>query len=337
MSNQDNIIESALKSIASKATRTSIESSYNDPGAVMKEFGGPSNNMLLSAIHAESKRNADEVSRLNARVDRLEAILAGIYENTEKMCEYMEVQNTLLSSQHIESSENRIQGISVNGIDSRRGLSDGSTWFYAGFKLKSKSKICSCLISQLMGIVTLHMEHMNIRYPDSVDCKFTTLDLCIREISKVRCQIPSVEYKNEITIPEMGSVSLEAVLPLIASKKENSPTSLPETRLVEFATPITRDLMRAVEWIIQRLCKLEHILSPQQIDMLSSLSMPIVKPGSDGELNWNPSLIRSRRSNPLCNQVEALSPTGKTVYVQQIMKAQSPMQAWTTAAEKTRK
>lgn len=336
MSNQDGSIESALKSIASNATRNSIEASYNDIGGVMKEFGGPSNNMLLSSIHAESKRNADELLKLNARVSRLESIMTGIYENTERMCESIELQNKLLSSQHIDTKDKR-DSTSIGPMNSKRSMIDGSTWYYAGFKLNGKTKICACIISQLMGIITLHMEHMSIRYPDSVDCKFTTLELCIREIAKVRCQIPAVEYKNEIPVPEMGSPGLEAVLPLIASKNKDVPTSLPESRLIEFSTPITRELMKSIEWIMQRLRRLDHILSPQQIDMLSCMNVPIVKPGSDGELNWNPSLLKARKSNPLCNQISDLSPTGKTVYVQQLMKAQSSIQAWTIAAEKTRK
>lgn len=338
MSDSKNDIESALKSIASSATRQSIQSSYNDAAGVMKEFGAPSNNMLLSAIHGEVKRNADELLKTNNRISKLESLLTGVYENTERMCELMEQQNILLSSQHMQAMDGAsTPPIGASALRPRRQIGDAITWHYDGFKLTSKTKVLACIICQFMNIVRLQMERRNIRYPDSVDCKFTTLDSCISESSKMRCTIPGITFKGEIPLPEVGTPASDAVLPLVASANPNTPTTLPESRLVEFSAPMMRELMLAIERVLQRLCKLDHILSPQQIDILRSIKIPIVVPGSDGELNWDSSIVTPRNSNPLCNQVASLSPTGKKVYIQEIIRAQSAMQAWTTAMEKTRK
>lgn len=338
MSESKNDIEGVLKSIASQATRQSIESSYNNVGAVMKEIGGPTNNMLLSAIHAETKRHADELLKINTRVSRLESLMSGIYDNTDKMCELMEQQNILLSSQHLQliDGSSTPTGPSTSSRQPRQ-LTESSGYFYNGFKLTSKTKIITCIISQLMDIVRLRMENSNIRYPDSVDCKFTTLDACISESSKQRCLISGIEFKGEIPIPDMGTPAFEAILPLIASVRMNNPTTLPESRLIELTTPLMRDLMLAIERILQRLSKLDHILSPQQIDILKSIKIPIIIPGSEGELNWNSSAIQPRKSNPLCDQIANMSPTGKKIYVHEMMRSQTAMQSWRSAYERTRK
>src|SRR5665213_2834394 len=163
MDSSNNDVVSALRNIASTNTRASIEESYNDVGGVMKEVGAPSNNMLLSALHGETRRTADEVMKLNSRVVRLEEILMGVHGNIERLCELMEVQNTMMSSRHISDIDSSRP--SWQASRSSTSLHD-SKYFYQGAVLDGKYKICACVLLQLMDIVKLRMENMGIRYPD---------------------------------------------------------------------------------------------------------------------------------------------------------------------------
>lgn len=336
MSGNNDEITQALQKIASDSARQNIENSYNDPGSAMKEFGAPSNNMLLSSIHAESKRTSDQITKLTSRMARIESTLTSTQETMEKLCELMEVQNTLLSSQLIGSSNNEVTHEQTRVKKSNNG-GTSPNWFYQGTKLGSKYKICTCLISQLIEIIRLRMESKSVFYPDSVDANFTVLEYCFRESSKVRCNIPSVKFKPDIDVPDPKLNMYEPLLPLISSKGKDEPTTLPETRLIEISSPLTRPVLEAVSRAIERMCFLEHILSPQQIDILRSIKSPIIIPGSDGELNWDESKIRPRPSHPMSNAVADLKPVGKFEYIKQIMKGQTPVQALATASASEQK
>jgi flagellar biosynthesis chaperone FliJ len=334
MSGYQDQVTRALERIASDKTRESIQDSYNDPGSVMKEMGAPSNNMLLSVIHGECKRSADAISKLNARVERIENILIKQQSGIDKLCELMEIQNTLLASRDSQISDARL---SIEPSYSRKQTpgGDGTSWHYQGSKLVNRSKICTCIIAQLIEVVRLRMENKGVFYQDSVDANFTTLDYCVRESAKLRCKIPSVKFKNPIDIPDTSKAAsgYDIILPLIASKDPSSSTTLPETRLVELTMPMTRSIMEAVARISERLCYFEGILSPQQIDMLKSIKFPIIVPGTDGDFNWDPSVIKPRLSHPMSNVINDLGPMGKVKYIQCMTEGQSMMQACVTAQE----
>jgi hypothetical protein len=300
----------------------------------MKEIGAPSNNMLLSSIHGESKRIADEVMKLGGKVERLERGLADISDLLERLCELTAAQNAVVSSTYINSPGD-IQSPRIHGKSSP--LVSDTKYFYQGSALSGKYTMCACVIAQLINIVKLHLENENIRYPDSVDCPFSVLVKCFQESAKVRCTIPSVVYKNEISVPEKGSPAFDVILPLVASKDGRSPTTLPESRLSELSTPMTREIIQCIEWSFQRLQHLECILSPQQIDIIKSIRFPLLRPGTEDELNWDPSVIKARKSHTIAHDVGNLSPSGKTVFIQQMMKNQGLMQSWVTAQERNTK
>jgi hypothetical protein len=304
----------------------------------MKEMGAPSNNMLLSVIHGECKRSADAISKLDARVMRLENILIKQQDSMDRLCELMEIQNTLLASHDSQISDTRL---SIESSYSRKQTpgGDGTSWYYQGSKLINKYKICACIIAQLIDIVRLRMENRGVFYQDSVDANLTTLEYCVRDSSKMRCSIPGVKFKNQIDIPDTNKAAngYEVLLPLIASRDSSASTTLPETRLVELSMPITRHVMEAVARVIQRLCYLEGILSPQQIDMLKSISFPIIVPGSEGDFNCDPSVVKPRLSHPISNVIGGFTPTAKTKFIQSVISGQSMIQACSTAQESIKK
>jgi hypothetical protein len=330
-------ITSTLRQLASDALKESIDNSYNDPGSAVKEFGGAvSNNLLLKAIHTEMKRNADETMRLNSVMS---STMSTLVEAINTMSEKIQYLSELTESQTsaIVSQQSRMDS-SLTPMSHKQttmrgqGASKGN-WYYNGMNIKARTAQCACLISQFIDIIKNKLEQRDIYYPDSVDCEFTVLDYCISSAIKLRCMIPSVNFKNPIGLPDTSSPAYARILPLIASSSPDEPCMLSESRLDEIQAPQTRELITHIERIIQRLCKLDHILSPQQIDILRSFRVPIIK---DGELNYDISVIKPRSSHTLANVVSQLTPTEKKRYIEQIIKGESAMQAYTTAVEKTK-
>lgn len=339
MSQDEDQISRVLQRIASDSVRNKIVDSYNDPGAVLKEMGTPSNNMLLSIIHAESKRSADIVARIESKLNRLEQSIVKVTEGIDRLCELSAVQNTIMSSYCNSVEDSRVHG-SPPSIKRSIVPIDTSAWYYQGTKLTSKYRICACIVSHLIELVRLRMENKGIYYPDSVDANFTTLEYCVRDSSKMRCSISTVKFKNEIDIPDTSrsSTAYDSILPLIASHEPSGATTLPETRLAELSTPLTRPIMESIARIVERVCYIERLLSPQQIDILKSLRFPIVRQDADGdvELNWNESSIVPRVSHPTSVVVTGFTPGVKSMFIKNIMRGQNISQACVTAQNPSR-
>jgi hypothetical protein len=328
-------ITSVLQQIASDTSKQSIDDSYNDPGGAVKEFGGGmSNNMILRSIYSETKRNADESARLNSKLNALIDAMNNMTSAIEQLSDLTESQNTIIASQYSKFSESTNNTVDRQSNSRKQQLQGSGMWFYDGINIKARNLQCACLISQFIAIVKTKLDQRGIYYPDSVDCEFTVLGYCITEVTGVRCTIPSVTFKNQIEFPSTTSPVYSKILPLIASSRQYDPALLSESRLDEIQTPMTRSYIESVERVIDRLCKLEHILSPIQIDILRSFQTPIIK---DGELNFNIDMIQPRQSHPLANEISQLTPTGKKTYIRQIMKNENHFQAYQTAREKITK
>ena len=66
-----NNVDAILKTMESTSLQETIAEGYTDLSSSLKEIGRPTNNILLSSIHSETKRTADELSRLNSSIDQL--------------------------------------------------------------------------------------------------------------------------------------------------------------------------------------------------------------------------------------------------------------------------
>lgn len=329
MSPRNSTISSALEQIASDTARLSIEEGYNDPGAAIKAFGGGiSNQLLLKSIYTETKRSADMalkmatvLSSMTDSIDRMNATL-------ERMELAIEQQTTILSSQH-----NKMTMATPAVIAKGTGRAQGdASWFYFGMNINGRPKRFACIVSHLIQLITTKLETRGIYYPDSTDCEFSVLETCISVIAKHRCNIPSVVYKNPISFPETSSSVYMRIMPLIASQDPEKPVMLQESRLEEIYNPSTRELTIVLERIVERLCQLDHILSPLQIDALRSLRTPIVK---DCELNYDPSVLKPRNEHAVLSPMILQLPLAqKKIYVESIIKGETHMQAYVIAKGK---
>ncbi|VCU39280.1 BgtAc-30016 [Blumeria graminis f. sp. tritici] len=237
-----------------------------------------------ASIHAEVKRNADTVCRLETRISRLEASVNTMTIGISKLCELAETRNILLATKRNAQRDNGLhaqQSLIGNSVQN----ANSSTWYYCGTKLTSRYHVCACIISHLIELVKLRMENKGIYYPDSVDSSFQVLYYCVRDCSKYSCTIPDIQFRGEIDISETNkktTCGYASILPLVAASQEPSAvTTLPESRLADLSTALTRPIMEPVSRIVQRMCYLDCILSPQQIDILKCINFPVTKPNTD--------------------------------------------------------
>ena len=305
----DSNVDSLLRSIASSSITEQIGDSYADTHDAMKHTGRPTNNILLSSIHGELNRMGDDVLRVSARLSKLEETNRGILCELTRLCSLTETQNEILSSNAL-STPNEQSGNNTKGKQNASG-----TWYYQGTKLTSKYHVYACIIFHLIDMVQMHMDVAGKHYPDSVDCDFKVMHNAVRVVSTERCRIASVEYKNTISLKEKDSQPFEVLYPLISSSDSKSPTTLSESMVSRLSNQITRGVMQDVEWIRQRLCHLDGVLSIKQIDILKSICHPIVKGDSDSELNWNEKVVKPRCCHPLSKDIAKLPKIQKDEYM----------------------
>jgi hypothetical protein len=164
-----------------------------------------------------------------------------------------------------------------------------------------------------------------------VDCDFKTMENAVRIVSTERCSIASVEYKNIIGTKEKDSQPFSLLYPHIASADKKAPTTLSESMLGHICNPVTRNTMQDLEWIRQRLCHLDGVLSAKQIDVLKSIGTPLVKPGTVDELNWDTKSINPRMSHPLVREISELTKTKKDEYISLRMRGKKIQAAYNEA------
>lgn len=182
-------------------------------------------------------------------------------------------------------------------------VQQGSSWYYQATRLSSKYHVYGCILMHLIDMVQVHMDIQGNHYPDSVDCDFKSMHNAVRIVSTERCNISSVEYNNVISVKEKDSQCFNLLYQHIASTDPTTPTTLAESMLSHICNPITRPVMQDVEWIRQRLCHLDGILSAKQIDVLKSISSPLIRQGTVDELDWDTAAIRPRLSHPLVRDI----------------------------------
>ena len=319
-------VDSLLKRIASDKTRQDVEESYMAVDETMKHTGRPTNNMLLSAIHSEIKRNTDETLRLNVKMNSVSDNVIGLFSEMKRMCSLVETQNEILSSMALAKDSEQSE---VVGTQKQNTSGD---WWLQGTKFTSKYHVYAGIILHLIDMVQVHMDLSGQHYPDSVDCDMNTMQNAVRVISTERCRIQSVEYKNTIPLKEKDNQAIRTILPRIATTNKEV-ISLSESMLHTICTPITRGVMQDVEWIRQRLCHLDGILSLKQIDVMRSIRHPIMKPDSDSELNWDYTIIRPRSSHPLAKDIADLLKLQKDEYMKLRMAGQNIETAYENAKD----
>lgn len=319
MSKYENV-DSALRHIRSSREHDEARSAYAGTSDAMKHTGTPTNNMLLSMVHSETKRNCDETMRLASATQRLADGISEMNSNMSSVLSLLEIQNELLS------------GIALGGQQTQTEYAfkthkaSGSKYYYQGVGLSSRNHVYACIIFHLIDMVQVHMDASGKVYPDSVDCDFRTMTSAIRVVCSMRCSIPTVEYKNTIETKKVDSQQLGVIYPYISSENKDYQTTLSESMLHRIITPITRPVIQEVEWIRQRLCHLTGVLSVKQTDILKSIRSPLIKTEAGDELNWDPSTIRPKQSHPLVREVSELSAEQKWEYIRLIMR-NSKMQA----------
>lgn len=320
--------DSLLKSIYSTRIKNEIDDSYDGVAGALKHAGAPSNNMLLSNILSEGKRTADEVMRLNMKTEKLEQGMDNLVDSMSAICKLLEKQNEILASISIG------QGSSLSSPISRNTPTSQS-WYYQGNKLSSRYHVYACILFHFIDMVQVHMDLKSIYYPDSVDCDFKSMQNAVRIVCTERCSIPTVEYKNTIIVKDKDSQPFDILYPIISSTDPAEPTSVTESLLSRMINPVTRNVMQEIEWIRQRLCHLQGIVSVKQIDILKSIKAPFLKQDSNHELNWDERQIRPRSSHPLVKDILELSGPQRSEYIKLRMKNKTIEVAYEAAKEFT--
>lgn len=303
----DDSVDSILRSIQSSKIEDAVSKSYTDVAETLRQSGTPSNNILLSIILSETRRGNDEIMKLTNSLTKLTSSLNTLSNSNERICELLDTQNTILASMSMSNDGSSHHGKGTAG-------SAENTWYYQGVKLVSRHHVYACIVSQMIGIAQLHLDNNGVRYPDSVDCEFNLLVTSIRVVCSIASNAKGVEYKMPINAKEKGDQGFDSIYPSISSRDSKFPTTMTESNISQIINPITRDVMQIVEYIRQRLCLLECILSPRQIDIIKSISFPFNK---GEQLNWNMGSITPRASHPNSQEVGMLSANQKKVYIRE--------------------
>lgn len=303
-------VNSLLKSIASTQIKDEITGSYTQVSQSMREIGAPTNNMLLSIIHSETKRSADEIMKLTSRVLKLEETNR---ELLTRMCDLLENQNIILSNMAIGSSSSVSSDISAR--TSRKSINPSGEWWYHGTKLSNKYYVAACILSHLIDMVQIHLETDRVYYPDSVDCSFTDLHHAVRAVCTNRCTVRDIQYRELISLTGKESQPFDHLYPMIASSDPNVPFTMSESSISNLHNSVTRNAMQTVEYIRQRLTLLEGILSARQIDTLKSIGFPVSAADSPDQLNWDRAKIKPRTSHPYAEQIRSLAKMQKDEYI----------------------
>ena len=294
-------VDSVLRNIASLQVDNAVSSSYTDVAESIRQSGAPSNNTLLSIILSEIRRGNEETTKLTNSINKLNESMKTM---SDKFIESMESQNNILASMSLSAESNPQP-------QRNKGKAGAEDWYYISTKLNSKHHVFACLIIQLMGIVQVHMDYQNIQYPNSVDCEFNVMVTMVRVASSTQCKNKSIEYKSPIKLKPMNDQAFDTVYPYISSKAQQDPTTLTETTLLNMINPITRDIMQEAEYLRERLCFLEPVLSARQVDILKSIRFPFVV---DGKLNYDIRKIRPRSSHPDWHEIDKLASKQKEAF-----------------------
>ena len=317
MSSSEDRIDSMLKSISSSKVQEEVSKFYDEAGQSMKEMGAPTNNMLLNLICGESKRVGDETMRAVHRLDKIEEAILGIDDGIKQLCGLVSQQTDILAS--IKLGER-----TTSTTPARKENGKVRDWYYRGTKLTTKYHAYACILVHLMAMVELRMEQRLIQYPDSVDCAFLQLQTAVRVVCSNRCAVRDIDYKLPIQLGSKDDQALDNIYPIIASSQPGDATTLSESQFNSLHNPITRPIMQYLEWIRTRLCLLDGLLSPKQIDILKSIRQPLILPDSDNnELNFDVTKLRPRPSHPATQNISALPTTQKNIWIQNRMKGQS--------------
>lgn len=312
-------VDSVLKSISSLELDNAVSNSYTDVAETIRQTGAPSNNTLLSIILSEIRRGNDEIVKLTNSINNLNESTKSM---SDKFVESIESQNIILASMRIsETGEQR------QYTKSRLGNAE-NIWYYKGNKLANKHNVVACIILQMMSIVLTHLDIDGVTYPDSVDCGFTMMSTIVRVVSSNPCRGKTIQYKSQISLKDITDQAFDSIYPYIASRESKGMTTLTESVISSMINPITRDVMQTIEYVRERLCLMECVLSPRQIDTLRSIKFPF---NVDDKLNWDPNKIRSRSSHPNTQEVLALSSKQKEAYVLARMNANGIIESYEIA------
>jgi hypothetical protein len=294
-------VDSVLRGIASLDVDNAISSSYTDIAESIRQSGAPSNNTLLTIILSEIRRGNDETAKLTNSINKLNESMKSM---SSKFIESMESQNEILASMSLSTE-------SAPQPQRNKGKAGAEDWYYLSTKLGSKHHVFACLISQLMGMVQLEMDFKGIQYPNSVDCEFNVMVTMVRVASSAHCKNKSIEYKPPIKLRPVGDQAFDTIYPYISSKAQQDPATLNESTLVKMINPITRDVMQEAEYLRERLCFLEPVLSARQVDILRSIRFPFIV---EGRLNYDISKIKPRSSHPDWHEIDRLASKQKETF-----------------------
>lgn len=295
-------VDSVLNSIKSLKIDETVSNSYIDVSESIRETGAPSNNTLLTIILSEIRRGNDETMKLTNSINKLNS---SITDMTDKLMESIDNQTEIMASMRVNDMTSE-----TTHLKGKAGSVENS-WYYKSIRLSSKHHVLACFILQLMSIVQTHIDHMNIQYPDSVDCDFNVMVTMIRVVCSKPCRAKSVEYKPPIILKTMSDQAFDTIYPYISSKDQKNVTTLIEDTLSKMINPVTRDVMQGIEYVRQRLCLMECVLSARQIDILKSIKFPFNK---DNKLNWDPSIVRARPVHPSTQEISTLASKQKEAY-----------------------
>jgi hypothetical protein len=294
-------VDSVLAGIASLEIDNAVSNSYTDVAESIRHSGAPSNNTLLTIILSEIRRGNDETMKLTSSINKLNESMISM---SDRLVESMESQNTILASMSLSNEPS-------NQPQRNKGKAGLEDWYYLSTKLGSKHHVFACILSQFMSMVQLHLDLKNIQYPDSVDCEFNVMVTMVRVASSAHCKNKAIEYKPPIKLKPVGDQAFDIIYPYVASQVQKDPTTLSESTLTKIISPTTRDVMQETEYLRERFCYLEGVLSARQTDILKSIRFPFMV---DGRLNWDVSKIKPRSSHPNSQEINMLASKQKETF-----------------------
>jgi hypothetical protein len=299
-------------------------------GQSIKALGGATNNMLLQMIHGESTVNASCMRDLCEHVRDTNTLIREQNKLTESLTESIDrLASVLALNAKVSSSAPRSELMQYAGKD--------KTYYYKATKLANKYHIHACIISHIISMIYNRMQRKAIMYPDSVDCTFDLLVHAIRIVCNTRSKIPLLAYDNKIDLTEKNTPVVESIIHHIASTKQSSTVTLPESSISKIYNDSTsEDIFVHVRLVMERLRYLHGILSPKQMDAIKSINYPpvTVRDGEESMLNIDESKWTGSNSHPVSNMVAALPHKKKLIYIEHIISGENAAKAYAIASAK---
>lgn len=303
--------------IIRNAKRESL--SRGDVSSSVREIGS-SNNVILGQIMSQNKEVVSQLARLATAQEAMVRLLSEAVD-------------------HMSGMRNSMEDMKLAGAMSSMSLNTGGEqrnvqYLHNGTKLTSRYHWVACVLQTFITMIEHDLSSRMVTYPDSVNCHFKDLAATVMAVCKNECNVPGITNTSVIEVGDKKRFASSDAAGLIASRDSSSSGVLTASNLHHFTTPVVAETMKEAEWVRQRLCLMDGVLSPLQVDILKSMSSPLVATDGDGyRVNYKPESVLPRNSGALHLKVRKLLATPRGVYIAERMKGRSMQEAYNAASK----